>query len=695
MHALMQFLLSSPLTHATHRIIRLRPLFLALTLTLIPQIHGLGQSHPLDSLTANEIDRAAQAITSLGKAGRDPLFPIIALNEPPKAEVLNWKAGMPVRREAFAMVLDRERNSTFEVMVDLHNPTNVNWKQIEGVQSMFTTVDDAAVIKAVRENPDWQAAMTRRGITHFDDVAISTWAPGHFAIAGRSQGDRFFRAIFNLKGSQTNYFGPPIEGVEAVIDATSPKSDIAPQAVHVTDHGIRTIAKESTDFFNPILRGTNRPALKPLLVSQPDGPSFTLQGNEVRWDRWRFRYGFHPREGLVLYQVTYNDEDCERSVLYRASISEMLVPYGDGAPAWFWRNAFDEGEYGLGKSSSPLELGQNTPAHATLVDVPMANDTGTSETWPRRIDIYEREGDTLWTHFDTYAQVTEGRRSRELVMGFIATIGNYDYAFHWIFRQDGSIEFVTELTGIILTKGVDATRCQVCLQNQGRSGTIVPTGVDRPGTLVAPNTVGVNHQHFINMRLDFDVDGASNSVKEINTRALPRSRENPHNNAFIATQTVFGRENEAMRDVNPASHRAWAIFNPSVSSQLGHNSAYVLEPGANAQPFLSRNSEVRRFAGFLDHAFFATRYNASELYAAGPYPTHAPKPENIATYARNKQSILNQDVVAWYTFGITHVTRPEDYPVMPAARAGFKIVPKGFFNHNPALNVPSASKPLR
>jgi len=37
-----------------------------------------------------------------------------------------------------------------------------------------------------------------------------------------------------------------------------------------------------------------------------------------------------------------------RPVLYRASLAEMYVPYGDPAPTHRFKNVFDQGEYGVG-----------------------------------------------------------------------------------------------------------------------------------------------------------------------------------------------------------------------------------------------------------------------------------------------------------------------------------------------------------
>jgi len=51
--------------------------------------------------------------------------------------------------------------------------------------------------------------------------------------------------------------------------------------------------------------------------------------------------------------------------------------------------------------------------------------------------------------------------------------------------------------------------------------------------------------------------------------------------------------------------------------------------------------------------------------------------------------IADTDVVLWYTFGIAHVPRPEDWPVMPVDTISFWLKPVGFFTRNPALDVPA------
>ena len=75
---------------------------------------------------------------------------------------------------------------------------------------------------------------------------------------------------------------------------------------------------------------TQRTDLKTLDIVQPDGVSYAIDGNLSHWQKWSLRVSMDALEGLVLHQVAYDG----RSILHRASISEMVVPYGDpGADA--------------------------------------------------------------------------------------------------------------------------------------------------------------------------------------------------------------------------------------------------------------------------------------------------------------------------------------------------------------------------
>jgi primary-amine oxidase len=293
--------------------------------------------------------------------------------------------------------------------------------------------------------------------------------------------------------------------------------------------------------------------------------------------------------------------------------------------------------------------------------------------------IYERDGGILWKHYDFTTEKNETRRARELVLSAVATIGNYDYAINYIFKQDGSMEIDLALTGIMLAKGVKEKRAD---ENHSTMK------MDASGHLVAENVVAPHHQHFFNFRLDFDVDGVNNSVTEMNSSALPNGANNPYQNGFIMRETLFKTEREAQRVMDMQAARVWTVTNPTAKNSLGQNTSFIIAPGANSLPFIAPESLVRRRAQFINNHFWATRYNAGEIYAAGVYPNQSAGGDGLPKYIADNESLENQDVVVWYTLGVTHIPRPEEWSVMPTTHVGFKLLPGAFFNRNPALDVP-------
>jgi primary-amine oxidase len=625
------------------------------------------QLHPLDPLTAVEIETAASVLTTAPQFPEDALFATIVLKEPPKSEVLSHASGGTLSRQAFAVILDRKRNRTFEAVVELAARRIASWNEIKGMQPVVLEAEYELLVGIVKNDPRWQAAMRKRGIDNLDHVQIDYWAAGD--VPPKYRGRRVLRALSYFKGDSTNFYGRPIEGVVLLVDMNTDT------VVEFIDSGVVPLPPPSQELDE---KSTGvRAAPKVLAIDQPDGTSFTVSGQEVRWQKWRFRYTMHPREGLVLHAVGYEDDGRVRPILYRASVSEMAVPYGDTDRNWRWRSAFDVGEYGMGRLASPIEPKTDAPPNATLIDVTFAGDNGAPYVLPRAVGIYERDGGLLWKHYETYTKTNESRRARELVIFFIATIGNYDYAINWIFHQDGILELDAALSGIMLPKGVAASKVD------GHAGTTM-----KSGHLVSANVVAPHHQHFFNFRLDFDVDGTNNSVHEMNTRALPPGRGNPSLNGMVMEETVLRTEAAAQRQMSMPLARTWAIVNPSAQNALGHHTSYILVPGVNSLPYVAPTSLVRQRAGFINQHFWATRYNADEMYAAGAYPNQSVGGAGLPRWVANNETISNQDVVVWYTMGVTHIPRPEEWPVMPVTHVGFKMLPGGFFSRNPALDVP-------
>ena len=252
----------------------------------------------------------------------------------------------------------------------------------------------------------------------------------------------------------------------------------------------------------------------------------------------------------------------------------MVVPYGDPQAGWFFSNAFDEGEFGIGRLALSLEAQTDYPDNARLFSATFAGETGMAQQLQRAVALYERDGGVLWKHVD-YTSLpflhNESRRARQLVLSWFANVGNYEYGFDWVFHQDGTLEMEALLTGIMAARGVGDDHAEHDEASHGHK--------------VAPNVEAVHHQHFFNFRLDMDVDGVANSVVEMNTEPSPAGKNNPYNNAFTMTENPLRTERQAQRQINLASSRKWKVINPANKNSLGQPTGYMLFPGENSVPY--------------------------------------------------------------------------------------------------------------
>ena len=622
--------------------------------------------HPLDPLTAEEIESAVAILRAERSLNDGIRFETVTLDEPPKDAVLAFAEGDAITREAFLIVFDNGTSETHEAAVSLTAGEVTSWRHIPGVQPRITLDEFTECEEAIKADPDFIEALARRGITDIDLVMVDPWTAGNFGIKDE-EGMRLSMARCWLKTSANdNGYARPIEGLIPVVNLNGM------EVVRVEDHGIVPLPPNDGNYaaeFIPQFRQD----LKPLEITQPEGPSFQVEGNKVLWQKWSLRVGFTPREGLVLHGVGYEDKGRVRPIMYRASLSEMVVPYGDPRPHNFRRNAFDVGEYGIGMLANSLVLGCDCLGEIYYFDAVLNDSRGQVMNIHNAICMHEEDFGILWKHTDWRTGQAEVRRSRRLVISFVATVGNYEYGFFWYFYQDGTIEYQIKLTGIIHTSAVP------------------PGETPKYGTLVAPQLVGPIHQHLFNMRLDMSVDGQRNSVYEVNTVREPRGPDNPQGNAFYAQQTLLATESEAQRVIDPMSARYWVVVNPSAHNALGQPPGYKLMPGENVLPFPDDEASVTKRAGFTKNHVWVTPYARDEMAAAGDYVNQHPGGDGLPTWTQANRNVENTDVVLWHTFGLNHSTRPEDWPIMPVAYTGFTMKPVGFFDMNPALDVPPSA----
>ncbi|WP_088893045.1 primary-amine oxidase [Leptolyngbya ohadii] len=622
--------------------------------------------HPLEPLVAAEILAALEILKAQQTLSNRVRFISITLHEPPKALVLSYEPGMPFEREAFIIVLDNTTGNTYEAIVSLTSQSVTSWKHIPGVQPPIALDEFFDCEAAVKANPEFQAAVRKRGIEDMDLVCVDPWSAGVYADdPERDQGRRLLRALCWVRSNPTdNLYAHPIDGLTIIFDLNSL------EVVRVEDHRVIPIPQEMTNYTTEYVADL-RKDVKPLDITQPGGASFEVRdGHEIRWQKWRMRIGFTPREGLVLYTVGYEDQGRVRPILYRASLVEMTVPYGDTNITQCRKNAFDVGEYGVGTLANSLKLGCDCLGEIRYFDAVMANTSGEIVEIKNAICMHEEDYGILWKHTDWRTDQVEVRRSRRLVLSFIATVGNYEYGFFWYFYQDGTIQYEVKLTGMMTT------------------GAVMPGEKPAYGTELTPQLYAPNHQHVFCVRMDMSIDGIHNSVYEVDTEAVPMGEANPYGNAFYAKSTLLSTEQEAQRLIDPFKARYWKIVNPSVQNRMGYPVGYKLVHGENGLPFAHPESSVMQRGGYMTKHLWVTPYDPEERFPAGNYPNQHPGGDGLPRWTQADESVENTDLVVWYTFNHNHIPRCEDWPVMPVSYIGFMLKPVNFFDLNPSNDVP-------
>ncbi|WP_435009560.1 primary-amine oxidase [Tundrisphaera lichenicola] len=616
---------------------------------------------PLDPLFPEEIELAVATIRDERNLPESYKFVSVALNEPSKALVLHPKAGESIPREARMVLLDRTSGVGYEAIVNLSTRSVPHFEALAGgIQPPIMMDEFGECEEAAKKSPEFREALKKRGVEDLNLVMVDAWSAGHYGNEpAEDRGKRIVRALTWVKSSPTdNGYAHPIEGLITVIDLNRK------EVVRIEDLGVVPVPGKPgnwgrADVANP------RTDLKSLEFTQADGPSFRIEGQEVRWQKWSFRVGFTPREGLVLHTVGYDG----RPILYRGSIAEMIVPYGDPKESAYRKNVFDLGEYGVGMLANSLSLGCDCLGTIRYFDGHLADNQGRPVTIKNAICLHEEDFGLLWKHTDWRTGQSEARRSRRLAVSMIANVGNYDYGFYWYFYQDGSIQLEVKLTGIVNTQAL----------KPGESA--------KYGTEVSPRLIAPNHQHFFNARLDLDIDGEANTAQEVNVQGVPSGPENPHGNAFVAEATPLKDEMAAQRDTRTSSARYWKVVNTSKSNALGGPVGYRLCPAENVLPHAQPSFALLKRTGFLTHNFWVTPFKADERYPAGEYPNQNPTESGLGAWTKANRDIEATDLVVWYNFGQTHIPRIEDWPVMPVVSVGFMLRPDGFFDANPALDV--------
>lgn len=629
-------------------------------------------AHPLSSLSVAELEAVRGIALEFPDFVETTRFAYVGLEEPTKTEVLAWEAGsggLPDRR-ARVQLLDMSTGHSTDSVISIATGETISHAVLDGSDGQLPILDAEFedVGSIANEDEGWVTALAARGLSPAD-VVIVPLSAGHYGYP-EEEGRRTVRSFaFRMDHPADHPWAHPVDGLTAYIDTAARK------VVKIIDTPGFTVPEEHGNFDTTELQGPPLEGLRPIVITQPEGVSFTVDGEHITWGNWKLRIGFDMREGLILRGLSFADQGVDRPVMYRGSISEMVVPYADPAPNRFWQNYFDTGEYLYGRYTNELSLGCDCVGDIRYFDAVLPDELGAPRTIRNGICMHEEDFGTLWKHTDIFTGSQEIRRSRRLVISFFTTVGNYDYGFYWYLYLDGTIECEAKLTGILFTSaypGVSADGAPYAHASE-----------------VAPGLGAPYHQHLFGARLDMTVDGLSNVVNEIDATRVPISAANPAGNAFTKTVTPIVSEAVSGRLADGSVGRVWQIASTETTNRLGHASSYVLLPMEGPTLLADPDSSIAKRAAFATKNLFVTKYDPSERYAAGDFVNQNPGGAGIPAFIAGDEPLVGEDVVLWHTFGLTHFPRSEDWPVMPTDYAKFTLKPYNFFDRNPVLNVPA------
>ncbi|KAL2758887.1 hypothetical protein ACRALDRAFT_2058137 [Sodiomyces alcalophilus JCM 7366] len=566
-----------------------------------------------------------------------------------------------------------------EAVVDLDRRVIVTKEALHGRHSYIDTEFMAKVADACLADQRVQEEIKSLNLPEGATVVVEPWA---YATDGiKDMTERWTMGWFYLRLSDNpdaNYYAYPLD-ICAEISPSLQVTDVyrlpsgANDKAHTQQKGFDRRRIHTTSEYHPDLVSERRTTTRPYHVSQPEGPSFTTEGNLIRWEKWTMRVGFNYREGMTLHDVRYDG----RSLYYRLSLSEMFVPYSDTRAPYPRKAAFDLGNDGAGINANNLALGCDCLGHIKYFDGWLTTASGTPAQMPNAICCHEVDDGILWKHTNFRTGNAVVTRSRVLVLQTIITVSNYEYIFLFYFQQDASLFYEVRATGIMSTVPIDL-------------GDSVPYGIN-----VAPGAMAPNHQHLFCLRVDPAVGGHANSLVVDESHPLPPDEAtNPFAVGFATVSRTV--EAEAGLDLDFTTNRTFKIVNESQRNPVTGTPIGVKLVPCYSQMLLAHPSSFHaRRAEYATHAVWVTRYRDDELFPAGRHTMQSLGGEGIASWIRERaekgdaaeSSVRDQDIVLWHTFGSTHNPRIEDWPVMPCDKMVVGLKPVNFFTSNPGLDV--------
>ncbi len=634
---------------------------------------------PFDAIRPQEISLTS---TLLKNALPDTklLFTAIDRQEPPKDKALQW-----IQADRHGGSYPNLPRITFSYFVKAGSPTlykalvNVSQRHVitiqpqpEGVVGPMQGEDYMELEKVCMDHPAVKAEIEKLKLPKGVTPCTDPWIYGTDTLNEKRTLIQFYMYLKANDHPETNHYSLPLK-FSPVFDGTTRefvRIDYLPGGAD--EKTIPTQPWKPVECVEYHADFCDEPPrqVKPYVVQQAEGPSFNTSGNTLEWLGWKMRIVTNYREGVALYDVSFKNRD----VFYRISLSEMTVPYGDPRAPFHRKQAFDLGDCGFGHNANQLKLGCDCLGFIKYYDFYRTDRKGNPILMTNTVCVHEQDYGLLMKHVNYRNEKAFVTRNRELVIQTIATVANYEYIIEYIFDQAGGIDIQVRATGILSTMPID-------------EDVVVPWG-----TNVGPGVMAAYHQHLLSFRLDPAIDGHQNTFCYDDSVPLPyHPIKNPYKVGFVTERSIVDKAGGV--DQSPFTNREYKIINENKINRITKKPVgYKISLPAAQMIIMDKDSMNTKRAHFATKQLWVTKYSDDALYAAGEFTNQSKKDTGLEEWANGIDNVRNEDIVLWATVGFTHIPRPEDFPVMPVEIHTVHIRPNGFFERNPALDVPQSNQ---
>jgi primary-amine oxidase len=626
-----------------------------------------GPFHPMDALTPAEITSTVNLLKDAGDADGNTRYPAVTLLEAPKDIIRKWQQGQSFTRAAFVIL--RRDGETFEATVDLTNKKVLTFEKKPGSQPMILDAEWVNARDKFMADPRFKAAISKRGIKDLAEIYCTPNSAG--AFPGDGYENRRILKVPCYSGTDKLHpsLARPIEGLMGIVDGETG------QVLDVLDRETVEMPPVPEGYGDQLPKPEKE--TKPIAMLAPGGLNIELDGNlEIKWNRWAMHARADKRAGVILSLVRFDDGKKLRDIAYQMNVSEMFVPYMSPDPTWSYRTFMDAGEFGLGYLISSLRPNVDCPPNAIFTDLTFPNDVGGTYTRPQALCIFERaSGDPAWRHYSSGQKKVQGIPQVDLVVRHIPTLGNYDYVVDYVFSPQGNITLRVGATGFDATKSTSA-------KDMESPTALADTAY---GTLIAPYTVAINHDHYFNFRLDLDVDGTQNAL--VRDAFIPGPAKNSATRKSLWTLKTqrYAAEGPVVPDHMATGGETWRVINPNEKTDLKFNPSYWIDLHHTATSILDPQDPPQMRAGFSAQNLWVSKFRGDQKWAAGLYPNLSTKDEGLPAFVAKAEPISNEDIVLWYTMGFRHAPRPEDFPILPTFWHEMTLRPAFFFDRDPSM----------